>query len=459
MIDMNNLENLATEIGKDIKDIKTHYATKEELHEASETPVFRFAKGDILGGGVGATATITTEDLMNPDSVKVGDIIEDYWSGAIGANRGIWKVTAVNGTNVSVQGIGARLLPAPYNDTELKQRISTLESRPSSGSGGLGTEEIATYSNTIIYVPNGNIVYDKNLKKLHIPKCNVQVGKTSYWCEAQEVSLNGGAGFIVLYKAQKRIAAGSVGSTNEVLLGYYDNNAGNYYINTFSKTTKTKKIACLGDSITEGHQANGWPWHRYIDSWCKSNGINSIVTNLGIGGTSVCTSSYVSDRLKPFVNRLDTIPADADVVVIFGGTNDWGNSAILGNISDTGTSSFYGAYKYILEWLAINRPNAKVMTMTPLKRYYRGNGTTWVNAQTTPNNRGNTLPEYVRAVKEVSEMYAIPCVDLHNESGLNPVLESVRNRFIGDGLHPTAEGNKKMYPVILNKMRPFLECD
>ena len=163
--------------------------------------------------------------------------------------------------------------------------------------------------------------------------------------------------------------------------------------------------------------------------------------------------------MKPFVNRLDTIPADADIVVIFGGTNDWGNNAILGNITDAGTSSFYGAYKYILEWLAINRPNAKVMTMTPLKRYYRGGGTTWVNAQTTPNNKGNLLQDYVRAVKEVSEMYAIPCVDLHNESGLNPVLESVRNRFIGDGLHPTAEGNKKMYPVILNKMRPFLECD
>ena len=167
----------------------------------------------------------------------------------------------------------------------------------------------------------------------------------------------------------------------------------------------------------------------------------------------------MTDRLKPFVNRLDTIPADADIVVIFGGTNDWGNNATLGSITDTGTSSFYGAYKYILEWLAVNRPNAKVMTMTPLKRYFRGGGTTWVNAQTTPNNKGNLLQDYVRAVKEVSEMYAIPCVDLHNESGLNPVLESVRNRFIGDGLHPTAEGNKKMYPVILDKMRPFLEYD
>ena len=33
---MNNLENLATEIGKDIKDIRTRFATKDEMHEATE---------------------------------------------------------------------------------------------------------------------------------------------------------------------------------------------------------------------------------------------------------------------------------------------------------------------------------------------------------------------------------------------------------------------------------------
>ena len=33
---MNNLENLATEIGKDIKDIKTRFVTKEEMHEVAE---------------------------------------------------------------------------------------------------------------------------------------------------------------------------------------------------------------------------------------------------------------------------------------------------------------------------------------------------------------------------------------------------------------------------------------
>ena len=349
-------------------------------------------------------------------------------------------------------------LPTPYNDTEVKQRLTALENRPSTG-GGLSTEDIATYSNTIIYVPNGNIVYDKNLKKLYIPKCNVKVGKTNYWCEAQEVTINGSAGFIVFNKSQKRIVGGDVNSTNDVLLGYYDNNIGNYYLNTFSKALKKKKIACLGDSITEGVNANGWQWHRYIDKYFKENGIETTIVNLGVGGTSVCTSSYVTSSLQPFVNRLNTIPTDADVIVIFGGTNDWGNNATLGTISDSGSSSFYGAYKYMLEWFANNRPNAKILTITPLKRYFRGNTTTWINAQTTRNTKGQLLQDYVRAVKEVSEIYAIPCVDLHNESGLNPVLEIVRTKYMADGLHPTAEGNKKMYPIILGKLKPLVKYD
>ena len=321
------------------------------------------------------------------------------------------------------------------------------------------SDEVATYSDNIIYVPQGNIVYERTTKKLKYPRVNVKVGKENNWIDANEATLNGNAGFIVFDKAQRRIVPGDVINTNNVLLGYYDNATSRVFLNSFSIATKTKKIVCLGDSITEGVNANGWQWHRYIDQWAKNNGVETTVVNLGIGGTSVCTSSYVTDTLKPFVNRLETIPIDADIVTIFGGTNDWGNNATLGTIDDTGTNTFYGAYKHILEWLAINRPNAKIITMTPLKRYYRGGGTTWVNAQTTPNNKGNLLQDYVRAVKEVSDLYAVPCVDLHNDSGLNPVIESVRNRFMGDGLHPTAEGNKRMYPIILDKMRPLLEYD
>lgn len=323
----------------------------------------------------------------------------------------------------------------------------------------VNANDVPTFSGNIIYSPNGNIIYDKVNKTLKYDMVTVKIGKTSYNLDPSEATLGGNAGFIVFDKIKLKIVTGDVSNSNQALLGYYDNRNGNVQLNTFQIAKKIKKIACIGDSITEGHQANGWPWHAYINQWCKNNGIETTVVNLGIGGTSVCTSSYVTDELQPFVNRLDTIPTDADVVVVFGGTNDWGNNATLGTISDTDTSTFYGAYKHILEWLAINRPNAKVMTMTPLKRYYKGGGTVWKNAQIEPNNKGDVLGDFVAAVREVSALYAIPCVDLHNDSGLNPVLEIVRTKFMGDGLHPNAEGNKKMYPIILDKMCPLLEYD
>lgn len=405
----------------------SNYVTKQELHEATEIDY----------------SNIVTTDELEPYAKK-SELPTPYNDSVL-----VSRVSALESKQDK---------DTVYNDTEVKQRLTALENRPSTG-GGLSTEDVATYTNNIIYVPNGNIVYDKNLKKLYIPKCNVKVGKTNYWCEAQEVTINGSAGFIVFNKSQKRIVGGDVNNTNDVLLGYYDNNIGNYFLNTFSKAFKKKKIACLGDSITEGVNASGWQWHRYIDKYFKENGVETTIVNLGVGGTSVCTSSYVTSSLQPFVNRLNTIPADADVIVIFGGTNDWGNNATLGTISDTGSSSFYGAYKYMLEWFANNRPNAKILTITPLKRYYRGYTSTWTNAQTTRNNKGQLLQDYVRAVKEVSEMYAIPCVDLHNESGLNPVLDIVRTKYMEDGLHPTAEGNKKMYPIILDKLKPLVKYD
>lgn len=108
----------------EIQQILSAYARKSEI------PTYRIAKGDISGGGVGANGTITTDNIMNPDGIKVGDIIEDYWNSTTSVNQGFWKVTAVNGTNISVQGIGTREFPTPYNDTEVKRRISALESRP-----------------------------------------------------------------------------------------------------------------------------------------------------------------------------------------------------------------------------------------------------------------------------------------------------------------------------------------
>ena len=90
---------------------------------------YRIAKGDINGGNVGAIATIQASELLNPDGVKVGDMIEDWWAYSTGADKEIWTVIAVNGTSITVKSLAKRVFPY-YNDSDIKRRISILESRP-----------------------------------------------------------------------------------------------------------------------------------------------------------------------------------------------------------------------------------------------------------------------------------------------------------------------------------------
>ncbi len=98
---------------------------------APDTPVYRISKIDIPGSGIGTTATITTNNLMNPDGIKVGDIIQDFYSSSFGSDEGYWRVTSVVNERVTVTWIGARVFPKPYNDSDLQRRVSALEKRPS----------------------------------------------------------------------------------------------------------------------------------------------------------------------------------------------------------------------------------------------------------------------------------------------------------------------------------------
>lgn len=70
-------------------------------------PIHRFYDGDIPGAGNPTDIhTVKKSKLRNPDGIKVGDTLEDFWSDSNVISRGIWKVLEVNGDNVKVQGIG-----------------------------------------------------------------------------------------------------------------------------------------------------------------------------------------------------------------------------------------------------------------------------------------------------------------------------------------------------------------
>lgn len=168
-------------------------------------PVHRFYNGDIPGSGnPDDIKTVSKNNFRNPDGIKVGDTLEDFWSDNNFISRGIWKVLEVNGDNVKVQGIGGYTtnnrknlnfnantrylsidggnnvtLPndkqtiskngnkivlsngggevdiptaTPYNDTDIKRRLGVLEAKPDND------KQTLSISGNTLSISNGNSV-------------------------------------------------------------------------------------------------------------------------------------------------------------------------------------------------------------------------------------------------------------------------------------------------------------
>lgn len=93
--------------------------------------IHRFYDGDIPGtADTNNTRTVQKTNFRNPDGIKVGDTVEDFYSDQNNINRGIWKVIEISGNNVKVQGIGN------YSTSLWKNLTFNANTRELSLSGG-----------------------------------------------------------------------------------------------------------------------------------------------------------------------------------------------------------------------------------------------------------------------------------------------------------------------------------
>lgn len=201
-----------------------------------------------------------------------------------------------------------------------------------------------------------------------------------------------------------------------------------------------KKVLFLGDSITAGAGASS-PETNYVSVFTRLSGAQTV--NYGIGGTRIArqiTPSAEARWDRDFVSRVEEMEPDADVVVVFGGTNDFGHGdAPFGSFDDREETSFYGALHVLCTRLIQKYPRAEIVFMTPLHRLSEDN---------TRKENGATdtrpLRAYVDAIKEVAGYYGLPVLDLFRTSGLQPKVDIIRQLYMPDGLHPSDLGAEKL---------------
>lgn len=199
----------------------------------------------------------------------------------------------------------------------------------------------------------------------------------------------------------------------------------------------------LGDSITEGHGASSpeSTYHQIILHEEKA----AACRNYGVGGTRIARQTVKSDSPvwdNDFIMRAADMKTDADAVVVFGGTNDFGHGdARFGTFSDTAITTFYGALHRLINDLLKQFPKALLMFMTPLHR-----------ENEAPHDGKPALAAYVGAIKEVCGYYALPVLDLYSLSGIQPANAILKERYAPDGLHPNDAG----HALIASRLAGFL---
>jgi lysophospholipase L1-like esterase len=205
---------------------------------------------------------------------------------------------------------------------------------------------------------------------------------------------------------------------------------------------KGLKINFLGDSITEGVGVSDRETKKYTSVFERLSG--ATVRTYGIGGTRIARQNKPSEKPRHdlvFLDRVDDMDADADIVVVFGGTNDFGHGdAAFGSFLARDEYTFYGALHSLVLRLRRRFPNSEIVFMTPLHR----------TIENRPNpTTGKLLKDYVDAIREVTEYYSIPVIDLYASSGIQPALPGGLDDMTCDGLHPNDKGAERIAKRVL----------
>lgn len=206
------------------------------------------------------------------------------------------------------------------------------------------------------------------------------------------------------------------------------------------------RIACLGDSITEGMGVDD-PDNLWVNVLARDE-LALSVQNLGISGTTIAEPPEEDYRPWAYVNRYWEIEPDTDLIIVFGGTNDYGHDVPLGSEDDTDPQTFFGALNSLVAGLFADYPEAQLLFLTPLQRDDEMLG----SPTTTPYNyAGVTMEDYCGAIKTVCGKNGIEVLDLYNLDGMR-LSDPTFTDYFDDGLHPNDAGSTFLGQAVLQKL-------
>lgn len=203
-----------------------------------------------------------------------------------------------------------------------------------------------------------------------------------------------------------------------------------------SKIRKVKTIGTIGDSVAKGTGAKT----NFTQMLAKK--IKAKSTNLAVSGATISTNK--DNSIYEQATKIK-----GDLIIVQGTDDDWTNDIKIGT-DKTDIKTFYGAFYSAISKIKSNNPKSKIIVMTPTKQCYIKDGKV-VRKDTTKNDLGYTLADYVDVQIDACNELDIPVYDAYHSTQFKPNIPSYRKSSMPDGVHPNEKGHEViMYELVKN---------
>lgn len=173
------------------------------------------------------------------------------------------------------------------------------------------------------------------------------------------------------------------------------------------------KVNFIGDSYFYGDKLDT----QYV--WCNLLAAKYDMRSLNNGKNGSTISNYVTTN-NPMVDRWESAAVgNPDIIVIEGGKNDYNKNVPIGTNTDTGTTTFKGAVRFMIEKLRAKCPNALIICVT-----------VW-NVDQTSSTTGYKVTDYGDAMIEMCGLLGVPCFNAMDVSlsGVDMTSSAFRTKY------------------------------
>ena len=196
---------------------------------------------------------------------------------------------------------------------------------------------------------------------------------------------------------------------------------------------QNKKIAFIGDSITEWNATANYNYVTYLQTISHVT-----VQNLGLSGSGF---ARLHDTNKNYINRLNSVNSNTELLCVSGSFNDLSSGLPLGTENDTELTSICGYMNQFFNKIDELYPTMKVCCYT-------------LNYWNFSSGLSSAI-EYINALKNICSKRAIPFINVSEKCNIRPWVTGNSNAYIhnNDNTHPNDKGHALIYPII----RSFIE--